>query len=100
MIEDGRNDIFKVLFYALGIFGFIFILVFLIEKMFAQNLIPIFRNIVQTSVTDPATQTSILSGYNNILMYERILPGALFLVLIVYIGWYIFRKQQEQNPYG
>lgn len=99
--QEGRgNDIFRVLIYALGMFGFIFILVFIIEKVFAQNLIPIFSNLAITNIANTTTQNTILSGYSHILIYERIVPIALFLVLIVYIVWYIFRKQAEQNIYG
>ena len=82
--------------YAIGSFFIIAILGYLmIEYVVIGNLLPILTNSVTSSTIDAVTQTTIINSYGMIKFFLRILPFAIWFVIIIWLFAINVRVENE-----
>lgn len=92
------NEFFRVMLYSVTSLFALIVIFSLILPQFIGYVIPELKNqVTNTGNIDAATQTTILSAYNNIISYWYLLFPALFVVIILVVVITIFFKEKEEG---
>jgi len=94
------------IFGLTSLFG-VGVLYILFEMVFFAKLFPVFRGIVNNDMgsailIDNSTQIVINAAYDQYLIFFRLIPFILFLVIVIYLFVISFRREEESeyNSYG
>jgi hypothetical protein len=86
-----------ILFAIVSFFGLLIVFRFIFQVAFNGYILPVFIRTVQNSPIDPATQTFIISQYNNLPVYITICIFSVMCIIIVYLGLLAFREETENR---
>lgn len=94
--KKGQATAFQNYTYALAsMFGIAVLGYLVIEYAVIDKLLPVLTNTVQNSPIDAATQSTILSNYGTIVFFLRMMPFAIFLIIVIWLFITNIRKENE-----
>ena len=76
--------------FGVGILGY-----FVIEVAIIGNVLPSIKRYIASSTISPATQTIILTNYGQIVMYLRMMPIIIFVLVLIYLVVRVFKSERE-----
>ena len=96
MNNKGYSTGFTWIFGLVTLFG-IGVMYITFEQVFTAHLVPVIKNMACTSNIDAATTATIHSGIDQYMLFFRLLPIVLFIIVIIYMFIAAVRKEGESG---
>ena len=96
MNRRGYSTGFTWVFGLVTLFG-LGILYIVFTQVFDAHLVPVIKNMVNTTAIPVATQTQIYANIDKYMSFFHALPYILFFVVVIYMFVAAIRKERESE---